>query len=292
MSGWTNASAKLPHGMALGVRYELGMTSRFGSRKSPIELVAEPFADLPPLAGVTAAILLAIVGWVAPLFAGASVIAGTWLQFGRWLIWLLAGLVLAYTVVGVGRRFIDRRTFDASDDTAGLTWNQFERLIAEFYRRNGATVSPRGGPLADGGVDLVLTYPSGERQIVQCKHWKNRRVGVKPVRELWGVVPDEKADGAIFVTSGSFSPDAIAFANGKTLELVDGPKLHRMMAEVKGTQTTATIDGPDHSEGASVCPRCGSPMVLRTARRGPNAGERFWGCSTYPRCQGTRPVSP
>ncbi len=84
------------------------------SGQSVLEQIAEPFADLPPLAGGIAAILLAIFGWAAPLFAGGSVIAGIWLQFGRWLIWLLAGLVLAYTIVGVGRRLVDRRTFDAT----------------------------------------------------------------------------------------------------------------------------------------------------------------------------------
>ena len=157
------------------------------SRRSLLEQVAEPFAELPPLAGVIAAILLGVLGWAAPLFAGVSVIAGISLQFGRWLVWLLAGLVLAYTLVGVWRRFIDRRTFDATNDPAGLTWSQFERLIAEFYRRKGATVTPRGGPMADGGVDLNLTYATGERLIVQCKHWKNRQVGVKPLREVWGV---------------------------------------------------------------------------------------------------------
>ncbi len=36
------------------------------------------------------------------------------------------------------------------------------------------------------------------------------------------------------------------------------------------------------------CPRCGSPMVRRTARRGRNAGNQFWGCSRYPACKGTR----
>src|SRR5206468_2075088 len=118
------------------------------SRKSLFEQAAEPFAELPPLAGVIAAILLAVLGWAAPLFAGASVITGVWLQFGRWLVWLLAGLVLAYTVVGVWRRFIDRETFDATNDPAGLTWSQFERLMAEFYRRKGAKVTPRGGPMA------------------------------------------------------------------------------------------------------------------------------------------------
>jgi restriction system protein len=51
--------------------------------------------------------------------------------------------------------------------------------------------------------------------IVQCKHWRSRLVGVKPLRELWGVLSDEKADGAIFITSGSFSADALAFAQGK-----------------------------------------------------------------------------
>ncbi len=32
------------------------------------------------------------------------------------------------------------------------------------------------------------------------------------------------------------------------------------------------------------CPRCGSKMVLRTAKKGRRAGKQFWGCSTYPRC--------
>jgi hypothetical protein len=33
------------------------------------------------------------------------------------------------------------------------------------------------------------------------------------------------------------------------------------------------------------CPRCGSSMVLRTAKRGPGTGNRFWGCSAYPECK-------
>jgi hypothetical protein len=34
------------------------------------------------------------------------------------------------------------------------------------------------------------------------------------------------------------------------------------------------------------CPKCGSDMVLRTARSGANQGEKFWGCSRYPQCRG------
>jgi four helix bundle suffix protein len=41
---------------------------------------------------------------------------------------------------------------------------------------------------------------------------------------------------------------------------------------------------------APVCPKCGEPMALRTARKGPNAGAQFWGCCGYPKCNGLRPV--
>ena len=37
---------------------------------------------------------------------------------------------------------------------------------------------------------------------------------------------------------------------------------------------------------APLCPECGSSMVMRTARRGGNIGNRFWGCSTFPKCRG------
>jgi len=46
---------------------------------------------------------------------------------------------------------------------------------------------------------------------------------------------------------------------------------------------------PQDGESVSVCPLCGSPMVLRTARQGKRAGQRFWSCSRFPDCRGTRP---
>ena len=34
-----------------------------------------------------------------------------------------------------------------------------------------------------------------------------------------------------------------------------------------------------------TCPKCGSPLVLRTAKKGTNAGKQFWGCSGFPNCR-------
>ena len=33
-------------------------------------------------------------------------------------------------------------------------------------------------------------------------------------------------------------------------------------------------------------------MMLRTARKGRNAGGQFWGCSDYPNCKGIVPYEP
>ncbi len=50
---------------------------------------------------------------------------------------------------------------------------------------------------------------------------------------------------------------------------------------------------PAHAGPRYVTPtgalKCGSKMVLRTAKKGPNAGSRFWGCTAYPRCRVTAP---
>jgi len=47
--------------------------------------------------------------------------------------------------------------------------------------------------------------------------------------------------------------------------------------------------GKRQGEDTPLCPACGSRMVLRVAKRGKGAGKRFWSCSRYPECKGTRP---
>lgn len=54
---------------------------------------------------------------------------------------------------------------------------------------------------------------------------------------------------------------------------------------VAGGQASAGVD-----PHAPSCPDCGSPMTKRTAHKGKNAGNQFWGCSRYPDCKGTRPL--
>lgn len=180
------------------------------------------------------------------------------------------------------------------DTLRSLSWRNFERLVGEVYRRKGYTITETGGGGADGGVDLVLKK-NGETIFVQCKHWKMERVGVVIVRELLGVVYDRNASGGIVITSGTFTQEAIDTARGNPIELVDGKELHAMIGRIKGAERPLKIVNPappkppaPEIQALPQCPVCGREMVVRTAKKGPNAGMRFYGCPAFPRCKGVR----
>jgi len=181
-----------------------------------------------------------------------------------------------------------------------LSWRAFESQVAEVYRQRGYSVDETGGGGADGGVDLIL-YRDGQKTIVQCKRWRTYKVGVKPVRELYGVMTAEGADRAIFISSGIYTNEALRFAEGKPLELVDGAQFAVMMRQFQknlgvalGKPTaagSATSVSENQTLSRPACPICQSPMVLRRAKRGQNAGNEFWGCSKFPSCRGIRNLS-
>ncbi|MBK9495842.1 MAG: restriction endonuclease [Xanthomonadales bacterium] len=190
----------------------------------------------------------------------------------------------------------------ATDALDGMSWREFEMLVGEGFRLQGYQVVETGGAGADGGVDLVLTKPGksgGEKFLVQCKQWRAYKVGVDVVRELYGVMAAKGATGGFVVTSGRFTEEAISFASGRNVTLVDGPKLHGLLrqaqagAERSPAQKPAVSVGhaPASSAQALACPLCAKPMVRRTAKRGANAGNEFWGCTGYPACRGTRPIN-
>lgn len=57
----------------------------------------------------------------------------------------------------------------------------------------------------------------------------------------------------------------------------------------RGRRAGSPSDPSDETR-SQACPRCGKPMLQRTARQGKHVGSRFWGCTGYPDCKGTRPL--
>lgn len=185
----------------------------------------------------------------------------------------------------------------ASDSSSNaletMNWREFEGLVAETFRQQGYRVIERGGDGPDGGVDLEL-YQGADKYLVQCKQWKSSKVGVAIVRELFGVMSAERAVGGFVVVSGDFTHEAEAFAEGRSIRLVDARKLRALIASNVATPLVKPSSEPNRSAGsityqAPACPRCGSPMAQRVAKSGSNAGKVFWGCTTFPACRGIRP---
>jgi restriction system protein len=191
----------------------------------------------------------------------------------------------------------------AADALQGMRWREFEMLVGEWFRQQGYRVVETGGAGADGGVDLELTRGGNngdEVFLVQCKQWRAYKVGVDVVRQLYGVMAARGAAGGFVVTSGRFTQEAVAFASGRNVKLLDGEVLHGLMRQVQSgagrlpENASASAPGPQRepplNQTAVNCPACGQSMVRRTAKRGANAGGQFWGCARYPECKGTRPI--
>ena len=186
------------------------------------------------------------------------------------------------------RERLHARGATSSTELAAISWQDFELLVGEFFRRRGFSVKETGGGGADGGVDLILSTAK-DRYVVQCKKWKAMQVDVRTVRELYGVMTAVGAAGAFVVTSGTFTPDAKKFAEGREIELIDAEYLLREI----GSDQQRDREAHERSEAGDAvkCPTCGAAMTLRIARKGPNVGQKFWGCSSYPQCRGTRTIT-
>jgi len=197
---------------------------------------------------------------------------------------LLAGSLVSYTRRRRQGELHERVAADSSADALEkMSWRQFEGLVAENFRRRGYRVIERGGDGPDGGVDLEL-YQGADKYLVQCKQWKATKVGVAIVRELYGVMAVEHAVGGFVVASGNFTDDAKDFVQGRSIELVDAGSLRSLIGGAPQVLPPAATTLP----ATPACPRCGSLMVQRTAKKGISAGKQFWGCSRFPDCTGTR----
>ena len=109
------------------------------------------------------------------------------------------------------------------DDMKALSPDDFEALVAKLFKSNGHKVALVGGQ-ADHGVDIVVTSAKDEKWIVQCKRYSGS-VGEPVVRDLYGTLLHEEAQGAYLMTTGTFTQKAQEWAAGKPIILYDGESL-------------------------------------------------------------------
>lgn len=150
----------------------------------------------------------------------------------------------------------------------------------------------------------------GEKQVFHAQHWRALRVGVEVLRELRSVMEGIGAEGGVVFCTGTFSPSAQSYANGRSITLVDGRALQQLLRDFEANRLgpAATVPPPSQDirrlpptqvlpgvrrltpAPRPPCPHCQRPMLRRHELDGPRAGEPYWGCAGFPVCSGRRPL--
>lgn len=128
----------------------------------------------------------------------------------------------------------------------------FERLVVDLLVKMGygGTWKDAGeavGRVGDGGIDGVIKQDrlGLDRVYLQAKRWDHTPVGRPDIQRFAGALQTNKAQKGVFITSSSFSRDAVEEASKSysRIVLIDGQELARLMIDFGiGVTPTATYD--------------------------------------------------
>jgi restriction system protein len=129
----------------------------------------------------------------------------------------------------------------------------FERLIQRMLRESGFIQVEVTGRTGDGGIDgkgiaRIHGFMSFH-EVFQCKRWQGV-VGASEIRDFRGAMVG-RADRGLFITTGSFSRDAIKEAvrdGAPPIDLIDGDQLAEKLKELKLGVVTELIENVSVNE--------------------------------------------
>lgn len=141
-----------------------------------------------------------------------------------------------------------------------LEWKRFEELSVAYYLEKGirAETTQLG---ADGGIDIKLYQDDTGKAttIIQCKSWASQE--------------------GFYMTSSSYTNDAIEIAKSNKITLINGEMLLMMIQRLSPTSQQKLLTLATSSDYKTpTCPSCGIKMIKRPSTKGD-----FWGCLNYPK---------
>ncbi len=151
--------------------------------------------------------------------------------------------------------------------------------------------------------ELLLDYEDFLRQH-NYPLWDKDSPEAKTVRELWKLTPQAEEIQYATYTHWLEHENSTIVANSLICLIHQANFL--LNRQLIGLEKQFTAEGGFSEKMSQVrlnsklesqiikksCPICGQPMIIRTARNGKNAGNKFWGCSSYPQCNGITNYQP
>lgn len=116
----------------------------------------------------------------------------------------------------------------------------FEKLVLDLLEKMGYGGTSGSSMVTnksnDGGIDGIINQdPLGTNTVyVQAKRYKESNIIQRPaIQGFYGALAGINADRGVFITTSSFSKNAIAYAKRQSIVLVDGIQLTDMMLKYK-----------------------------------------------------------
>ena len=129
----------------------------------------------------------------------------------------------------------------------------------------------------------------------------------KTLESLLGLNEEQIFSVIVFVGDSTFKtemPENVTYGKGYTRFIKS--KVQHVFTELEVKDITSKIESGrltpsfktnrehvkhvktivEKKESSQSCPKCGGGMVLREVKKGQNIGNKFWGCSSFPKCRG------
>lgn len=129
---------------------------------------------------------------------------------------------------------------------------------------------------------------------------------LKSIEECFSVSMDSLFSVIIFVGESTFKTEmpenvthwlrGINYIKSKSVEIFTEIQVAELVKLIEGGRLNPGVKTNrahvahlkqiiESKQNGENCPKCGASMIKREATRGKVVGEKFWGCSTYPKCR-------
>lgn len=243
--------------------------------------------------------------WLLPLFVLAGLLKSAWFKgmIGEALVNLAARLFLDKNEY----HLIKNITIPTEDGTT-----QIDHIIVSRFGVFVVETKNMKGWIFGGEHQKQWT-----QQIFKSKHKFQNPLHqnykhTKTLETALGLAHEKMISMVVFVGDSTFKtemPENVTYGGGyirfiksHTQPLLTEAEVQQVIAQIAEGRLKPSIkthneharhvkeivaakQAPAGSPATKSCPKCGSDMVLRTSKKGPNAGNQFWGCSAFPKCR-------
>ncbi len=174
-----------------------------------------------------------------------------------------------------------------------LDWRVFRDVVAAYIRQLGFEAKARA-PDEAGVIELEGFDPATGKpaMLVRCQAWDRAIVDDRAVLALHAAMKAAGVTQGAYLTTGRFTPAAVAAVAAHNIDLVSGGELLERVGQLPLAAQNHLLDvATEENYATPTCPACNLKMTRRMTVAAGRPGVYFWGCRNFPRCERTFPAA-